>query len=77
MVRTMLSTQVLRDFQNQSLALVLDVKRAQNLGQVALELDVHDRAHNLCNFADVVFCHRYRSVALRRLCKVRALPRPR
>ncbi len=49
-------TEVLRDFENQRLAVIVGVQRVQNAGDVALvELHVHDGAQNL---EDLAFCAR-------------------
>ena len=47
-------TQVLRHFEHQAVALVVDVKGVQNRRKLTLELHVHDRAHDLADLADRV-----------------------
>ena len=47
-------TQMLGDFENQRLAVVLGVQGVQNRGQLGFELDVDDRARDLGNLADSV-----------------------
>ena len=38
---------MLRHLENQAIALIVDVKGVQNRRKLALELHVHDRAHDL------------------------------
>ena len=70
------ASQMLGDFQNKFVLDALDLQGVENGWKVALELHVHDRAHNLCNFADVVFCHRFAPLPCG-VSVVRALPRPK
>ena len=51
-------TEVLGDFENEALTLVLGFERVQNGWQdAAFELHVHDRAHDLPDLTDVIRCH--------------------
>ena len=47
-------TQMLGDFENQRLAVVLSVQGVQNRGQIGFELDVDDRARDLGDLADSI-----------------------
>ncbi len=49
-------TKVLGHLQHEAVAVVVCFERVENLRQVILELDVNDRADDLCKFADC-FCH--------------------
>jgi hypothetical protein len=45
---------VLRDFENEPLAIIVGFQSIQNLGQVAIELHVDDGAGNLSHAPDFV-----------------------
>ena len=51
------AAQVLRHLEHEALALIDGLESVQNLGQVSVELHVHDGAHNLADLADFVRCH--------------------
>ena len=50
--------QMLGHFEHQMLARIVDVQGVQNCRQIALELDVDHRAHDLRDLADIVGRHR-------------------
>ena len=64
--------EVLGDLEDEALAVVVGLERVQDLGQVALELDVDDRADDLGDLAGLLF-----SAMCRILQSVRAPRRPR
>src|SRR5690606_22648456 len=60
-------TQMLGDFKHEAVAVVVGFERVQNGGQVVVEGDVHNGAHNLGNAADFVLCHDLYSLSIRAL----------
>ena len=55
--------EVLRHFQNQPLVVVSGLESVQDLRQVAFELHVHHRSHDLGDLAGLVIGHRFCSLA--------------
>ncbi len=56
MVRTGVLAEMLRNLENEAVAVVLGFERVQNLRQMAVELYVDDCAHNLANLTNLA-CH--------------------